>query len=91
MKNLILCLVFILALANPCQADMAVKKYSLMPASDENVQKGISGKIPAVVICNETVKPDNTYIIMTEKAYQTYLQSIQTELNAWKQIQESGQ
>jgi hypothetical protein len=64
---------------------LAVKFYETMPSDDENVLKGISPKIPAIVIFGET--PDNTYQVMTQEQYNAYLISIEPELEAWKVIQ----
>lgn len=68
----------------------AVKFYSTMPSDNENVLKGISGKIPAVVVCGDEnlQAPDETYTVMTDEEYNSYLMSIQSEMDAWKIIQE---
>lgn len=63
-----------------------IKLYETMPLDNENVLKGISPKIPAVVSFDETL--DNTYITMTDYEYQSYLNSIQLEIEQWSKIQE---
>ena len=63
---------------------LAVKLYETMPLDDENVLKGISPKIPAVVVFGEA--PDETYQVMTQEEYSAYLSSISKELDEWKQI-----
>ncbi len=65
---------------------LAVKFYSTMPSSDENVLKGISGKIPAIVVFNDAI-PDETYTLMTDEEYQLYLNSVTPELVQWHEIQ----
>lgn len=67
---------------------IAVKFYSTMPSDDENIIKGISGKIPAIVEFTD-VPPDDTYKIMTDEEYNTYLASISKEMEDWKAIQET--
>lgn len=62
--------------------NLAVKLYETMPQDDENVVNGISPKIPAVVVFGEA--PDNTYQVMTQEEYQSYLLSITKELDEWK-------
>lgn len=64
---------------------LAVKLYETMPSDDENVVKGISPKIPAVVVFGEA--PDETYQTMTQEEYNNYLLSITKELDKWKAIQ----
>ena len=64
---------------------LAVKLYNDMPLDDENVLKGISPKIPAVVIFGEA--PDETYQVMTQEEFQVYMASISKELDEWKAIQ----
>lgn len=68
----------------------AVKFYSTMPPNDENILNGISGNIPAIVICGEEnlQAPDETYTVMADDSYQNYLSSISTNLDQWKIIQE---
>lgn len=66
---------------------LAVKFYSAMPSDDENVLKGISGKIPAEVIFNVDTAPDNNYILMSDIDYQAYSDSISSELEQWRLIQ----
>ena len=66
----------------------AVKFYSTMPSDDENVLLGISGKIPAEVKFTGTA-PDETYTLMTDDEYNTYLASITAEIEAWKEIQKT--
>lgn len=63
----------------------AVKFYSTMPSDDENVLKGISGKIPAEV---RDIASDETYVTMSDEEYKNYLDSIKQELIDWKIIQE---
>lgn len=69
---------------------LAIKFYLTMPSDNENVLKGISGNIPAEVICgDETIQPpDKTYTVMSEENYINYLDSISTELDSWKAIQQ---
>lgn len=62
----------------------AVKFYSTMPSDNENVLKGISGKIPAEV---RDTALNETYIMMTDSEFNAYMQSIQPELDAWAAIQ----
>lgn len=72
---------------------LAVKFYSTMPSSDENVLKGISGNIPAIVIDTEKFPNeiiDETFSQMTQEEYNNYLASIQNDLNTWKAIQEQN-
>ena len=64
---------------------LAVKLYETMPSDDENILKGISPKIPAIVIFGEA--PDNTYQTMTQEEYNAYILSISKELDEWKAIQ----
>ena len=64
---------------------LAVKLYETMPSDDENILKGISPKIPAVVIFGEAL--DDTYQVMTQEEYSAYLLSIVKELDEWKAIQ----
>ena len=64
---------------------LAVKLYETMPSDDENILKGISPKIPAIVIFGEA--PDETYQVMTQEEYNAYMQEIQPELDEWKAIQ----
>ena len=68
--------------------NLAVKLYETMPLDDENIIKGINGKIPATVIFGIDIAPDNTYTIMTNEEYQAYLVLIENELQEWKVIQE---
>lgn len=67
--------------------NLAVKLYETMPADDENVVAGIDGKIPATVIFGEA--PDETYQVMTQEEYNTYLISITKELDEWKDKQDT--
>lgn len=63
-----------------------------MPSDDENTLKGISGNIPALVVDLSTSPDypvDETFTQMTNEEYATYMNSIQTELAAWKAIQEN--
>lgn len=72
---------------------LAIKFYSTMPSDDENVLKGISGKIPAIVIDLERFSDETTdesFIQMSSDNYEKYLQSIQPELNQWMMIQTSS-
>lgn len=71
---------------------LAVKFYETMPSDDENVVKGISGKIPALVIDLNTApdySTDETFITMTDEEYLYYMNSIKPELAQWKAIQEN--
>lgn len=69
---------------------LAIKFYSTMPSDDENVLKGISGKIPALVI-DLDIAPDftidETFTQMTQEEFTSYMNSIQTELAEWKALQ----
>lgn len=70
---------------------LAIKLYETMPEDNENVIKGISPKIPAMVVDLSAFPDypiDETFIQMSNDDFNTYTQSIQTELNNWKQIQE---
>jgi hypothetical protein len=70
---------------------LAVKFYSSMP-DNENVLKGISGNIPALVIDLNTFPDyptDETFTQMTNEEYLDYINSIQSDLDAWKKIQEN--
>lgn len=67
--------------------NLAVKFYSNMLPTDENVLAGISLKIPAEVVFNIDTAPDDTYEVMTEEEYSAHLNSIKPELDAWKIIQ----
>lgn len=71
---------------------LAIKFYSTMPSDDENVLKGISGKIPALVI-DLDIAPDftidETFTQMSTEEYNAYLISIKNELDAWKGRQEN--
>jgi len=70
----------------------AIKLYETMPSDDENVLKGISGKIPALVVDLEvtlTYPIDETFIQMSDEKYNAYLVSIKPELEAWQVIQEA--
>ncbi len=71
---------------------LAIKFYSTMPLDAENILKGISGNIPAVVV-DLTIAPDypidETFTQMTKEEYSNYMNSIQTELDEWKLIQEA--
>ena len=70
---------------------LAIKFYSTMPVNDENVLKGISGKIPALVTDLNTSPDypiDETFIQMTNEDFTSYMNSIQPELAEWKAIQE---
>ena len=66
---------------------LAIKLYETMPLDDENILKGISPKIPAVVVFGEA--PDETYQVMTQEEYNTYLLSITKELDEWKAKQDA--
>lgn len=70
---------------------LAIKLYSTMP-DNENVLKGISGKIPATVI-DLAIAPDypidETFMQMTKEEFKLYMNSIQSELTEWKIIQEN--
>lgn len=71
---------------------LAIKFYSTMPSGDENVLKGISGKIPALVTDLSTSPDypiDETFIQMTDEEFTSYMNSIQPELAEWKAIQEN--
>jgi len=66
---------------------LAVKLYETMPSDDENVIKGISGKIPAVVIDTDIAPaPDNSYILMTQDEFNAYNASLEAEYQAWNLI-----
>ena len=67
--------------------NLAVKLYETMPIDDENILNGISPKIPAVVVFGEA--PDETYQVMTQEEFNQYINSIQAELDEWKQIQKT--
>lgn len=70
---------------------LAIKFYSTMP-NDENVLKGISEKIPALVADLSTFPDypiDETFIQMTNAEFTSYMNSIQPELDEWKEIQEA--
>lgn len=69
--------------------NLAVKFYETITTNDENIQLGISPKIPAEVRFNVNIAPDDTFTIMTEESYQEYLRSIETELLNWKITQEN--
>lgn len=72
---------------------LAVKFYSTMPTEDENILKGISGNIPAIVIDTENFPSeviDETFVQMTQENYENYLISIQNDLNEWRTIQEQN-
>lgn len=71
--------------------NLAVKLYSKMPLDDENILKGISGKIPAEVRFNVDSAPDENYTIMNLEEYNAYLESIQTDLDNWKTIQNNSE
>lgn len=69
---------------------LAVKFYSTMPQNNENVLKGIDGKIPAIVIDMEIFPNehiDETFSLMTTEDYRNYLQSIKNELASWECLQ----
>lgn len=71
---------------------LAIKFYSSMPSDDDNVLKGISGKIPALVTDLSTSPNypiDETFTQMTTEEYSNYMKSIQTKLTEWKAIQEN--
>lgn len=71
---------------------LAIKFYSTMPSDNENVLKGINGKIPALVVGLNTSPDypiDETFTQMTTQEFQSYMNSIQTELAEWKAIQEA--
>lgn len=67
---------------------IAVKFYSKMPSDDENVLKGISVNIPAVVEFTD-ILPDETYTMMSDEEYNIYIESIKPELDEWKVILDS--
>lgn len=72
---------------------LAIKFYSTMPANDDNVLKGISGNVPAKVF-NIEIFPneplDETFTQMTQEEYDNYLETIQSDLDIWKTIQEEN-
>lgn len=70
---------------------LTIKFYSTMP-NDENVLKGISGNIPALVVDLDTspdYPTDETFTQMTAQEFKSYMSTIQTELAQWKIIQEN--
>lgn len=70
---------------------LAIKLYSSMPSNNDNVLKGISGSIPALVVDLDTspdYPTDETFIQMTKEEFTSYMESIQAELAEWKAIQE---
>jgi len=71
---------------------LAIKLYGSMPTDNENVIKGISGKIPALVVDLNTSPDypiDETFTKMINEEYSDYMNSIQSELDEWKVIQEN--
>ena len=73
---------------------MKVKFYSTMPSDNENVLKGISGKIPALVVNLDTSPDfpvDETFIQMTIEEYLAYDASLTEEKEALRTIQEVQQ
>lgn len=71
---------------------LAIKLYSTMPSNDENVLRGISGNVPALVVDLSTSSDypvDETFIQMTTEEFTSYMNSIQPELAEWKTIQEN--
>lgn len=72
---------------------LTVKFYSTMSPDNENVLKGISGNIPAIVIDTEKFPNeiiDETFSQMSEKDYENYLESIKPNLDNWKTTQEEN-
>lgn len=70
---------------------LAIKFYSTMPSDNENVLKGISANIPALVIDLNTFPDyptDETFTQMTNEEYANYMKSIQIELDEWKIIRD---
>ena len=71
---------------------LAIKFYKDMPSDNEDVLNGVDGKIPALVV-DLDVTPnypiDETFEQMTDEQYLEYMNSIQSELDEWKTIQEN--
>lgn len=71
---------------------LAIKFYETMPIDDENVLKGISPKIPAMVVDLDSFpnyKIDDTFIQMTNSEFNEYIKSIKIEIKKWLDIQNS--
>ena len=69
---------------------LAIKLYETMPSDDENVIKGISPKIPAMVVDLSAFPDypiDDTFIQITNDEFNQYMNSIQTELDSWRNVQ----